>query len=173
MSRQRNCRETDGKTEGASNAYREFAQKEELGTSAHSGSLQAFYIQPTVMWVLTRNGKFMVKVTKVPGIRQCRVSNEGSRTRERLSSTLVRNYGRWEDAGLSGRGWKFRAATATREKLGTQRVRRFPAHSPRVKSDEDENVEKRTEDEIEDRHKKDRPVQQVNLQHILLWHKEN
>lgn len=35
-----------------------------------------FYIQPTVMWVLTRNRKFMVKVTKVSGIRQ-RLKNAG------------------------------------------------------------------------------------------------
>ena len=86
MSRQRNCRETDGKTEGASNAYREFAQKEELGTSAHSGSLQAFYFQTTVIPVLTWNGKFMVKVTKVSGIKQCRVQTK-AQERGRDSAT--------------------------------------------------------------------------------------
>src|ERR1700678_3453944 len=75
MSRQRNCRETDRKTERASDAYREFAQKEELGTSAHSGSLQAFYIQTTVKSVLTWNGKFIAKLLK------CGVRNKNSKTR--------------------------------------------------------------------------------------------
>src|SRR5882757_6857821 len=60
-----------------------------------------------------------------------------------------------------------------RQELSVQRFRRSPTHSPRVKTDKNENVEERAEDEIEYRHKEHGSVQQVYVQQVLMRHKKH
>jgi hypothetical protein len=59
------------------------------------------------------------------------------------------------------------------ELLNVRRVGRAPAHSPGIEANKRKNVEEWAENEIQDGHKKHGSVHQIDVQHVLLGHKEH
>ena len=49
--------------------------------------------------------------------------------------------------------------------------RGIPAHAPGVETDEGEDVEKWSENEVQQRHEQDRPVQQIDVRQVLVRNK--